>query len=206
MVAGGTGGLLKASLAANARAQQLDPDVRTSVDVTWLLLSDKDNIRRFADRWEDPLLLLMTLLQENRISEGRRLLADKLSSAALALMGGVVHSFHKAIVAVLDGSASEVKAEIDRIRRSGFRDPEGLLIGTLLLAQVGEHEDALSLLEEVVEGGFVCTEMQAMPWMAPLRGLERFEEIMQRAAAARDRAAEAFRAADGHRLLGMTEG
>ncbi len=42
--------------------------------------------------------------------------------------------------------------------------------------------------------------------MEPLRGFERFEEIMRRAAAGHDRAAEAFRAADGHRLLGMTEG
>jgi len=63
----------------------------------------------------------------------------------------------------------------------------------------------LSVLEEVVEGGLVCTEMQAMPWMAPLRGLERFEKVMRRAAVARDCTAEAFRAADGRRLLGMTE-
>lgn len=138
------------------------------------------------------------------MSEARRILADRLPSAAL--MGGVGHAFIRAIAAVLEGRASEIKTEVDRIRRSGLRDPEGLLISTLLLAQAGEHEDALSLLEEVVEGGLVCTEMQAMPWMAPLRGLERFEEIMRRATAARDRAAEAFRAADGHRLLGMTEG
>ena len=196
-------GLLQASLTADARAQQLDPNVRTSVDQTWLLLGDKDNPRRFADR-EDPGPLMITLLQENRLSEARRILADRLPS--VAQMGGVEHAFIRAVVAVLDGRASEVKTEVDRIRRSGFRDPEGLLYGTLLLAQAGEHEDALSLLEEVVEGGLVCTEMQAMPWMAPLRGLERFEEIMRRATAARDRAAQAFRAADGHRLLGMTEG
>ena len=35
-------GLLKASLAADARAQQLDPNLRTSVDLTWFLLGDKD--------------------------------------------------------------------------------------------------------------------------------------------------------------------
>ena len=138
------------------------------------------------------------------MSEGRRLLDDMLSSAADR--GFVGHSLLRAVAAMLDGRPLEVKAEIDRLRPSGFRDPEGLLWGTLLLAQVGEHDDALSLLEEVVDGGLVCTEIQAMPLMAPLRGLERFEEIMRRAASARDRAADAFRAADGHRLLGMTEG
>ena len=197
-------GLLKASVAADARAQQLDPDVRTSVDNTWFLLSDKDHLRRFADRWEDRGIMLMTFLQENRMSEGRRILEDMLPSVAQA--GSVGQAFIRAITALLDGRVSDMKTEFDRIRQSGMRDPEGLLYGTLLLARAGEHEDALSLLEEVVEGGLVCTEIQAMPWMAPLRGLKRFEEIMRRAAAARDRAAEAFRAADGHRLLGMTEG
>jgi hypothetical protein len=60
------------------------------------------------------------------------------------------------------------------------------------------------VLEEVMEGDLVCTEMQAMPWVAPLLGLERFEKVMRRAAVVWDCAAEAFRTADGHRLLGMT--
>ena len=138
------------------------------------------------------------------MSEGRLVLADLLPSASQ--LGSVGNSFVRATVAVLDGRASEIKTELDRLRRSGFRDPEGLLWGTLLLARAGEHDDALSLLEEVVEGGLVCTEIQARPLLAPLRGLERFEELMRRAAAARDRTADAFRAADGYRLLGMTEG
>ena len=190
VVACRTCGLLQASVAANARAEQLDPSVRTSVDLTWVLLGDKDSLRRFADRWEDPELLLFTRLQEKPISEGRDVLVDLLPAAAN--LGSVGQAFIRAVTALVDGRAKEVKTEVDRIRQSGMQDPEEKLWGTLLLAQAGEHEDALALLDEVVEGGFVCTEMQAIPWMEPLRGLERFEEIMRRAGAGHDRAAEAF--------------
>ena len=67
---------MKDSLAADARAQQLDPDVLTSVAYTHLVpLSDTDHARGFADAAE-PELLTMTLLQQNQLSEARRLLAD----------------------------------------------------------------------------------------------------------------------------------
>ena len=141
VVACRTCGLVKASLAADARAEQLDPDVRTSVDLTWQLLGDTDSLRRFADRWEDPGLLLFTRLQENPISESRRVLADLMPSTAH--LGSVGHAFIRAVAALVDGRVLEVKTEVDRIRRSGMRDPEGQLWGTLLLAQAGQHEDAL---------------------------------------------------------------
>ena len=91
------------------------------------------------------------------------------------------------------------------MRQTGFHDPEGLAYFVLLLARAGAHEDALTLLEEIVEQGYSCPDIRSQPWVRPLHGSKRFESAMARAERARDRAAAVFREANGHRLLGMSQ-
>ena len=190
-------GLLDASLAADARARRLDPAVRTSVQYTWGLLNHEEKIRRFDDR-AAPFVLLLLLLQQNRAEEVRRLISTMMPTSPPG-----EQLFLAAARAALERDTGDAVAMARQIRQTGFRDPEGLFAFALILAQAGAHDEALSMIETVVDGGFVCPEMRDQPALAPLAGRAPFERLMARATGLRDASAEAFRNADGHRLLGL---
>ena len=188
-------GLLDASVAADRRAHQLDPTVLTSVENTWMLLSNEEQLRGVADKGA----LFYFLCLHDRLDEARRL-ARELHLVATP----VEQVFLRAVEAAVDGRADEIRSIVNQMRQKGFRDPEGWAYSALVLARAGAHEDALDLLDEAVDAGYTCPDLRFQPWSKVLHGHERFERAMARAVQARDRAAEAFRAADGYRLLGMS--
>ena len=106
--------------------------------------------------------------------------------------------------AVIDGVAFDAKVFVETLRRSGFRDPEGWAYFAVMLVHAGARDEAMAVLDEVVAGGFMFPLIRNQPWLAPLAGDERFERVMRRAEEGRAAAAEAFKAARGHRLLGLT--
>jgi hypothetical protein len=86
----------------------------------------------------------------------------------------------------------------------GFHDPEGLLFCARNLARVQAHDFALSLLNQVVDGGFSCSRSLVHdPWFDSLRAEPRFIRILHRAEARMADAADAFAKASGERLLGV---
>jgi TolB-like protein len=190
-------GLLRASVAAADRVRQLDPGAATSVQYTYLFLNDWEHAIRF-DNPDHPYVRAVVELQRGRTSE------------AIAYIAAVPKStpVHTLFVEAMAAAAEQrFGPAVDRIRQlqgSGFSDPEGLLLGALLMARGGAHDDALHVLERVIEAGFIPP-VDRLPWFASLAADERFERLMARASEGRLRAARAFREAGGDRLLALFE-
>jgi len=189
-------GLLLESAAADERARQLDPMIRTSVEYTWGLLQDEDKIRRFDDSVR-PYVLLTYLFQAGRAEEGRAVLTR------VAEVDSMDYAFIRAGEGAWEKNPEPVHEAVREMRRSGFRDPEGWVYVALMLAWVGDLEAAEEMVDEIVSAGYSVPQMKDQPWIAPLHGRPRFEAAMARASAARDRAAATFASNDGRRLLGM---
>jgi eukaryotic-like serine/threonine-protein kinase len=191
-------GLLDASLAADRRARRIDPGVRTSVHYTyWMLgdyqqtvLCDLEEIQalRHAALWmlgreEEALLGIRTMESQWQTSERWYLTA----------LRAAMEDDH-------DGCVEGTK----QILATGFHDPEGLLFCARSLARVHATEFALSLLDQVVDGGFSCPRALAQdPWFDFLRAEPRFIRIVHRAEAKTSDAANAYAQAGGERLLGV---
>jgi hypothetical protein len=91
-----------------------------------------------------------------------------------------------------------------QILNTGFHDPEGLLFCARGLARVHACEFALSLLEQVVDGGFCCSRSLVQdPWFDSVRAEPRFVRVLHRAEAKTADAANSFAEAGGERLLGV---
>ena len=72
------------------------------------------------------------------------------------------------------------------------------------LAQAGDHDGALRLLERSIAGGFhPASALVRDPRFDPVRGMSDFSQIVRRADELQREALETFRAADGPRLLGL---
>ncbi len=188
-------GLLRASVAAAERVCQLDPAAQTSVQFSYLFLNDVDNAMQF-DLEDSPYVRGIIELQRGRME------------AALAYIAAIPRStpIHTLFVLGMEAAAQgRFDAAVEHSKRlydSGFRDPEGLLLGALLMARGGAQDAALDLIERVTDGGFIPP-IREMPWFASLAGNERFEALMIRAEEGRARAARAFRDAGGETLLGV---
>jgi hypothetical protein len=73
-------------------------------------------------------------------------------------------------------------------------------------ARVGSTDEAIALLDGVVEGGFFALPLAPDPWLQPLAGDARFLEVASRAAERRHVAAAAFESAGGPTVLGVPAG
>ncbi|HEX6433198.1 MAG TPA: protein kinase [Gemmatimonadales bacterium] len=191
-------GLLDASLAADRRARRIDPGVRTSVHYTyWMLgdyqqtvLSDLEEIQtlRHAALW--------MMGREEEALQGVRMLESQWQTSE--------RWYLTALRAALEGDHEGSVEATREVLNTGFHDPEGLLFCARGLARVHASEFALSLLKQVVDGGFACSRALVQdPWFDSLRAEPRFLRILHRAEAKSADAADAFAKAGGERLLGV---
>src|SRR5918997_1685476 len=191
-------GLLDASLAADRRARRIDPGVRTSVHYThWMLgdyeqtvLCDIEEIQtlRHAALWMSG--------SEDQALEGIRSIESQWPTAERVYVS--------ALRTAMEGDRDGCVEATRQVLAMGFHDPEGLLFCARSLARVQAHDFALSLLDQVVDGGFSCSRSLAHdPWFDSLRAEPRFTRILHRAEAKMADAAEAFAKAGGERLLGV---
>jgi hypothetical protein len=89
-------------------------------------------------------------------------------------------------------------------RLSNIRDPEGRFYLARMLNYIGDHEDALRLLGDVVEDGFFCVPAFSRdPWLDSLRGTSEFSAILRRAETRHRQAVINFLSAEGDRVLGV---
>jgi serine/threonine protein kinase len=189
-------GLLQASLAADAEARRLDPNLRTSVSYThWMRGAYQDAIVGDPGFFV-PYSLCMMGREAEALEEIRRGEADAPTWAVHWLF----HAFRSAIEmdreGVIEGTA--------KLRSSSFRDPEGFYFVARGAARVGLTDLAFDVLEEVVAGGFHCPQTMASdPWLDSIRDDRRFLELHQRADAGRRRAMTIFFDAEGDKLLGI---
>jgi len=189
-------GLLDASLAAHARAKDLDPKVGTSVAHTWFQQGDYARVAnlKFA---EAPYIAALSLAEQGRVHAVLPVIRDFESRNPTR-----IRDFVGAARALLENDKAESIAAVGRVVKSDFRDPEGLYYLSRHLAHLGETAAALELFDRVVGGGYYCYPAMARdPWLDPLRKKPAFVKLLKQAEHQHERARAAFEKLGGDRLL-----
>ena len=189
-------GLLGPSRLAHERARRLDPTIKTSVIHTLWALREYDAV--LADRAGGPLVAVFALLGLGREREAVAFLAEKEKTVAPRI-GQLVGSARRLLL----GETAEAVASLRALTASGFNDPEGLYYVARLLTRAGALDDAIGLLERSTAAGFWCYPSFATDdWLDPLRGLDGFVTVLERAKREHDLAVSAYAAAGGPQFLG----
>jgi TolB-like protein len=187
-------GLLDASVAAHARALELEPKIRTSVGHTWFLQADHGRVAslEIADY---PYIVAIA---QSELGRGTEVLPALLELERK--LPGRLRDFAVVARTLLEGQEGESIAAIGRIVGSNFRDPEGLFYLSRHLAHLNEAGPALDLLERVVGSGYFCFPTMARdPWLDSLRKKPTFTKLLRRAETLHHDALLAF-----ERLGGLT--
>jgi serine/threonine protein kinase len=189
-------GLLGASLAATEQARRLDPRIRTSGAHTHFMLGDYERVLDFQSE-SVPFMRSLALVMLGRWDEAR------ISLESIHDATGRLASFVAALQLRVIGER-ERSVEL-LVQLSDIPDPEGRYYLARALAECGEHDKAIALLDNVVDGGFFCLPAFTRdPWLDPLRGYPGFTALVRRAEARHRQAVISFLSAEGDRLLGVT--
>ena len=199
-------GLYEASITADAEARRLDPNVRTSVRETLLMAGDTE---RFAALDRPSLVTgnddgnrVMSLGLAGRREEAFEALARMRRASHLP----VFQAFIGYLSAWLERRPDDMVLDESTFGRLKIQhDPEAIFLQGWLLCEVGEHEQGLPRLQQVVASGyFVAPTLAASRHFDALRHDPRFQALLAEAEAGRQAALAAFREAGGERLLGVT--
>lgn len=190
-------GLLEASVSAHLRARRLDPAIATSIGHTYFMLGRYDRVvdESFGDiGYIAPLALTML----GRKADALRLLRENEGRVA-----GTTASHHfESLCAILEGDRERGLAAA-REALDHVRDPEGRFYAVRHIARLGDGEDALVHLDQLLDRGYCCAhQLREDPWLESVRELPRFEAISARAEAAMRQAAADFVAAGGPQVVG----
>ncbi len=179
-------GLLDASLAADRRARRIDPGVRTSVHYTYWMLGDYEQTV-LTDLEEIQTLRHAALWMMGRQEEALQGIRSMESHWQTSERWYIT-----ALRSAMEGDRDGCVEGTRQVLATGFHDPEGLLFCARSLARVQASDFALSLLDQVVDGGFSCSRSLVHdPWFDSLRAEPRFIRILHRAEAKTADAADA---------------
>jgi TolB-like protein/tetratricopeptide (TPR) repeat protein len=194
-------GLLEASLAAHARARELEPGIATSVPHTWFIQGDHARVAT-AKVQDFPYVVAVSLGELGRGAEALATLRE-----LEPRMPERRRDFVVAARTLLEGDRAASAAAAARVAATAddFRDPEGLFYIARHLAHLGETAPALELLERVVSGGYLCAPAMANDaWLDPLRRRAPFAKLRARAEEQHAQARAAFEQLGGDRVLGVS--
>jgi eukaryotic-like serine/threonine-protein kinase len=190
-------GLLQHSLAAYERAARLDPNIRTSVQHTFFMLGDYLRAAAEAERtWAPGSTWSLSLAcaghpDAHRVSE---IEWERYANTP----------FRAKVLGVIEPDRAPLRAAVDELIASGFRDPEGLFYQAIKLTHAGDLDRAVEILADVVDRGFYPYEtFTHHAWLDPLRGRQDFDAILQLAQHNHEKAQAAFVNAGGKTLLGV---
>ena len=97
-----------------------------------------------------------------------------------------------------------LRAAVDQLIASGFRDPEGLFYQAIKLAHAGDSDRAVEILTDVVERGFYPHEtFRRHAWLDPLRTRPDFAALLETVERRHFAARVDFVNAGGETLLGV---
>jgi serine/threonine-protein kinase len=192
-------GLLDASVAAYERARSLDPAIVTSAAQTFALLGEWERAIA-ADRSDPPFTTAIALIQLGRTEEG----LDLLRAAAARGLHPQLHNLVSGMISAYEGRHDDVLGHTHRVIGSGFADHEVFFHWAGALAEAGDHDGALGLLERAIDGGFhPVSALQRDARFTSLRSMADFRHLISRAEELHGDALAMFQAADGPRLLGL---
>ena len=194
-------GLLGASVAAHARARDLEPGIATSVPHTWFVQGDHARVAT-AKLADFPYIVALSLAELGRGAEALAPLRE-----LEPRMPARRRDFVVAARTLLEGDRAASAAAAGRVAASAddFRDPEGLYYIARHLAHLGETAPAIELLERVVAGGYTCAPAIASdPWLEPLRRRAPFAKLRARVEAQHAQARAAFERLGGDKVLGVS--
>lgn len=190
-------GLLRHSLAAYERATRLDPNVRTSVQHTYFMLGDYLRSAAEAERsWSHGSTWSLSLACAGHPDAGP---VAEIESKRYANT-----PFGAPVLGELEPERAPLRAAIDELIASGFRDPEGLFYQAIKLAHAGDSDRAVEILSDVIDRGFYPYETFARhAWLDSLRARQDFNAILKKAETRHQEARVAFVSAGGETLLGV---
>jgi non-specific serine/threonine protein kinase len=189
-------GLLDASLAAHQRALRLDPNIRTTVMNTHFVMG---NFQLVVDARADEVGYVdaMALDAMGRRDEAR----NRLQQAEKRELPPLIRKVVDMLKLLLDGDRRRAVESLHELNLEGA-DPEGYFYRARLLAQLGEPGAALVALEQAVRKGFWCVPaLRDDAFLAAVRNLAGFSELLGEADACSVRAARAFAEGGGPHVL-----
>lgn len=190
-------GLLRHSVAAHQRATRLDPNIRTSVQHTFFMLGDYLRAAEEAERTWAPGSAWALALACAGHPDAHRVFEIEWERYANT-------PFQDKVLGVIEPDRAPLRAAVDKLIASGFRDPEGLFYQTIKLAHAGDLDRAAEIFAQVVERGFYPYEtFMRHAWLDPLRGRQDFDAILEIARHNHEKAHAAFVNAGGKTLLGV---
>jgi hypothetical protein len=197
-------GLFDESIAADAEARRLDPNMSTSVEQTVLMTGDAERIlllepETFVAGADDGIRVIGLGLA-GRLDDARAALDDMSARPHIP----VFKIWEAYLRAWLDRRTSDMVDGLSSLRGlKVFSDPEAIFQEGWLLCDAGEYDRGLPLLERAVARGyFASTTLATRSQFDAIRDRPAFQSLVADAEAGRQRALAAFRDAGGERLLG----
>ena len=193
-------GLVDESVASHRQARRLDPAVSTSVLHTYYMRGDYalafEEGHQSSDPFEARVLGAMGRTAE-AISAARR---EENRFAAYPLQ----RSFARGLRAALEGLPDEAVAALRPFDGPLFNDGEGLFYVAEIYSTLGLLDRGHMMLERAIDSGFLClARFETDPYLAPLRGTDRYNELLGRVRSKRDPAVSGFLLGGGRALLGL---
>jgi serine/threonine protein kinase/tetratricopeptide (TPR) repeat protein len=190
-------GLLHQSLAAYERAVRLDPNIRTSVQHTFFMLGDYMRSAAESERSWSPGSIWSLSLAVAGHPDAHRVYEIEWERYANT-------PFQKKALGVIEPDRASLRAAVDELIASGFRDPEGLFYQALKLSHAGDLDRAVEILAGVVDRGFYPYEtFRRHAWLDPLRGRRDFDAVLENAKHRHLEAHAGFVKSGGETLLGV---
>jgi tetratricopeptide (TPR) repeat protein len=189
-------GLLQHSLAAYERATRLDPNIRTSAQHTFFMLGDYLRSAAEAERtWAPGSAWSLSLACAGHPD------AHRVSGIEWERYANT--PFRDKVLGMIEPDRAPLRAAVDALIASGFRDPEGLFYQAVKLAHAGDADRAVEILADVVDRGFYPHEtFRRHAWFDGLRRRRDFIAVVEKAERRHVEARRDFVNAGGETLLG----
>ena len=195
-------GLLQASASAHSHALRLDPQANTSVEYTYFMMGDYSQVLS-APKADFGYVKACTLMLMRRDQEASELIRESLE----VVKGTSYAGGHEVIAGIIEGNRTKTLELMETRLHGKFVDLEHCYHLSRQMSYLGETRRALEILSQITERGFCCYPALTIdPWFEPLRGTEKFQNVMEQAKALHERARRAFIEAGGEQALNVAAG
>jgi serine/threonine protein kinase/tetratricopeptide (TPR) repeat protein len=192
-------GLLDESVAAHERARHLDPQISTSVVMSYWARGEYE--RANESHYTTGFFVGLPLVSLGRYDEA---IAAARASAAV-VRDPTTRRYHSIFPLLLEGRTEECLRLLDELAPKN-PDPESIFQTARTYARLGATDRAVANFDRAVSMGFFCYPTFARDeWLDPLRSIPAFEDALSRSKRRHEEAARQFREAHGRRLLGLAE-